>query len=377
MPWTARDADRHAEGLTPQQRRVWARVANDALRRCTTAGGSAQNCEGRAIRQANAVARRVPEKGLDLGMARSKVVAAKAEDFKLPEGGDTPGYVEAAFSIFGEVDSDRDIVEASAFTDGQEVPMVWAHDWQKPVGKGAISVDGRKRAVFKGSFFLNTEAGREAYETVKAMGGLQQWSWGFRVTDASQDQVEGEYIRRIKGADVYEVSPVLVGANRNTHTLLVKSDDLADDGSDLDDAAIAALVDAVGDVPDGEDETPDGDEQPTPSLTMEEEADVALAAADGYLSRVKALVALRRGEGKVGRAISAARRERLNTLESALRSAANHIRDLIAEADPKPEDDGDDESDKPKKGAAPDAAARLRLARLQTARLRTATLSKG
>ena len=58
MPWTARDAKRHVRGLTPRQARVWARVANNALQRCLSGGGSQSNCEGRAIRQANSVAQR-------------------------------------------------------------------------------------------------------------------------------------------------------------------------------------------------------------------------------------------------------------------------------------------------------------------------------
>ena len=41
-----------------------------------------------------------------------------------------------------------------------------------------------KQGVFDGGFFLETDAGLEAYKTVKAMGTLQEWSWGFRVVDA-------------------------------------------------------------------------------------------------------------------------------------------------------------------------------------------------
>jgi hypothetical protein len=52
MPWQASDAKRHKKGLTPKQARQWAAVANDALARCESAGES--DCEGRAIRQANA-----------------------------------------------------------------------------------------------------------------------------------------------------------------------------------------------------------------------------------------------------------------------------------------------------------------------------------
>lgn len=385
MPWQARDADRHVRNLTPRQRRVWARVANQALTRCTTGGGSTSDCEGRAIRQANAVARRVPAKGLPFGLAHAKNWAGAPDgDVKLA-GDDQPGYVEAAFSIFGKVDSDLDIVEPTAFRNGQEVPLVWAHDWQRPVGKGKISVE-KDRAIFKGRFFTNTTSGRDAYETVKEMGTLQQWSWGFRVTDSTMEQRGNQHIRVIKSADVFEVSPVLVGANRETHTVAIKSGDVADDGADIDDETLAALLDAVGD---GEPDSPDtaeesGDEQSGASLTMEEEAEVALVTTEGFTSRLSELVSLRKSEGKVGRAISAARLQRLNTLEEALRGAANHIRDLVAEATPNdPDSDEEEGSAKPKKkpaGDAPkgaDVGAQLRLARLQTERIRTAALSGG
>jgi hypothetical protein len=64
MPWSASDAERHARGLSAHQRRVWARVANNALRTCLADGGGQEECEGRAIRQANAVARRAPAKAI-------------------------------------------------------------------------------------------------------------------------------------------------------------------------------------------------------------------------------------------------------------------------------------------------------------------------
>jgi uncharacterized protein YdaT len=46
MPWTADDAERHKKGLTREQKRKWARVANAALKEYAD--------EGRAIRVANA-----------------------------------------------------------------------------------------------------------------------------------------------------------------------------------------------------------------------------------------------------------------------------------------------------------------------------------
>jgi len=56
MPWTVSDVERHNSGLTDAQKRQWVRVANDALRRCQSQGGS--NCEASAIRQANAAVQR-------------------------------------------------------------------------------------------------------------------------------------------------------------------------------------------------------------------------------------------------------------------------------------------------------------------------------
>ena len=108
------------------------------------------------------------------------------------------------------------------------VPMVWAHKWDMPIGKGYIKEDGDK-ATFVGEFFMDTDSGQEAYKLVKNMGELQQWSFGYRVNDAehgkfkergNDDQVEARYL---KSLTVFEVSPVLVGANQETYTMAIKS----------------------------------------------------------------------------------------------------------------------------------------------------------
>jgi hypothetical protein len=57
MPFSPKDAERHIKGLSPHQETVWARVANSVLSEC----GDGAECEGKAIRQANAVAKRAPK----------------------------------------------------------------------------------------------------------------------------------------------------------------------------------------------------------------------------------------------------------------------------------------------------------------------------
>lgn len=201
------------------------------------------------------------------------------------------GGVQAVFSTFDVVDKDGDIVLATALTHGQQVPMVWAHDWKTPVGKGTVRVE-EHRAVFDGVFFLETERGAEAFKTVKAMGDLQEWSWGFRVVDASFEKRDDEFVRVIKRADVYEVSPVLVGAGEGTHTLAIKAN------------------------------------QP-----LAEQAEAVLAAAAALTERLRSVADLR---AKEGRAISSARRERIGQIAEQLKTAAADLDALLKETEPTP-----------------------------------------
>lgn len=151
---------------------------------------------------------------------------------------DEAGNVEAVFSVFDMVDSDGDVVVKGAVKSGfpksNLVPMVWSHDWKQPIGKGYIVDDGSK-ATFKGNFFLDTEAGQEAYKLVKNMGELQQWSFGYEVKDSEQGEFKDKdgnekNVRYLKSLAVFEVSPVLVGANRETYTLAVKNAVMSEDG---------------------------------------------------------------------------------------------------------------------------------------------------
>ena len=153
----------------------------------------------------------------------------KSIDLEIKDDG--KGEVAAVFSVFDKVDSDGDIVKSGSIQSGfksGDVPMVWAHKWDMPIGKGQIVQDDDK-ATFKGQFFMDTESGKEAYNLVKAMGDLQQWSFGFKVDDSEYGKIqkdgsdEEESVRYLKGLTVYEVSPVLVGANQETYTMAIKS----------------------------------------------------------------------------------------------------------------------------------------------------------
>jgi HK97 family phage prohead protease len=131
------------------------------------------------------------------------------------------GSLQATFSRFGVVDRDGDLTLPSAFQDGQRVPMVWAHQWTEPVGDGTIRVLS-DRAVFEGQFWTDTIDGEQAWKKVKRAGDLQEYSYGFAIRDAAPGTHDGQPVRVLKSLEVFEVSPVLVGAGIGTGTDRIK-----------------------------------------------------------------------------------------------------------------------------------------------------------
>src|SRR5688572_21041982 len=90
------------------------------------------------------------------------------------------GSVTAVISTFNVIDKDGDVVLPGAFPDGIAVPLCsWGHKWEElPVGRGVLSQD-TERALFTGQFFLDTTPGLDTYRTVKNLGDLQEYSYGF------------------------------------------------------------------------------------------------------------------------------------------------------------------------------------------------------
>jgi HK97 family phage prohead protease len=135
------------------------------------------------------------------------------------------GRVEAVFSTFNVVDLDGDVTVPGAFTEGAPVKIsAYGHEsWlgALPVGRGTIRVEDDK-AILDGQFFLSTDHGRNTFETVRLMGELQEWSYGYDAVKWSMGQHEDRQVRFLEQLIVHEVSPVLRGAGIDTRTLAVK-----------------------------------------------------------------------------------------------------------------------------------------------------------
>ena len=195
---------------------------------------------------------------------------------------DSEGTGSAVFATMEVIDKDGDWTEKGAFGE-QNVKLVGAHDWAAPpIGTARIREDG-KSAIADFRFNLKMSAGREWYESVKASsaaGVPQEFSYGFDIKEKGVDTRASEVgaQRVLKSLNVFEVSPVMVGAGRDTRLLGIKS-------------------------PTGQ--------------TMTEEFNGAVSVLDKFLERAEDLVALRKQEGK-GDGLTVVMRERLAEIKRRL-----------------------------------------------------------
>ena len=136
------------------------------------------------------------------------------------------GVIHAVFATLNVKDHDGDVTIPGAFEQGAEVVVSsYNHtSWQGalPVGKGRIEANDNE-AILKAQFFMDTQHGRDTFTTVKELGPLGEWSYGYDVLDQEPGQHKGEKANILKKLRVKEVSPVLIGAGINTQTVYAKS----------------------------------------------------------------------------------------------------------------------------------------------------------
>lgn len=149
----------------------------------------------------------------------------QAQSFKFTD--ESEGSFQAVFGTLGVIDRDKDVIMPGAIESGTKVRIsAYNHaSWASalPVGKGTIE-EVNNELVVNGQFFRTTEAGRETYETVKALDDLTEWSFGFDVVEQEAGTMDGERVQFLRKLRVHEVSPVLLGAGINTRTTMIKTD---------------------------------------------------------------------------------------------------------------------------------------------------------
>ncbi len=209
-------------------------------------------------------------------------------DFHLTDEGD----VRAAFAKTGVVDYDKDYTFPGAFPHKDLAISAYGHkSWPErggllPVGRGSIKEVG-DLAILDGHFFVDTTHGRDTYLTVKGMGDLQEWSYGFDVTATAPPPAGIKARRGIKSLDVMEVSPVMLGAGIGTHTQAIKG---VKSAANLIDQATNALGIIHGlltaEASDAADDAADPDQDPEDAAEDADDLATLRDAADSLLSYI-------------------------------------------------------------------------------------------
>lgn len=207
MPWSYPDN-------VPDVARNW---TADEQRRCVEAANAVLDSSGD---DEEAIFACIHAAGKERAM--NKKIISGPVTFKADS--EKTGEFRAVFSTLNVIDLDGDVTLPGAFKDGEAVRIsFWGHRWQDlPVGKGQIHADDSEAWV-DGAFFLDTEAGRETYQTVKNLGELQEWSYGYDVLEESFGKFEDQDVRFLNRLKVIEVSPVMLGAGVNTRTQAIKT----------------------------------------------------------------------------------------------------------------------------------------------------------
>ncbi len=130
------------------------------------------------------------------------------------------GTFEGLAAAYGNVDSQGDRIQPGALAAciGTDVPLLWSHKRDEPVGIGRLE-DSPAGVLIKGKLDLETEAGREAYSRLKK-GIVKGLSIGLQLLKHAYDGA----VRVIEQGVIREVSLVLFPANPEAQVLTVKEE---------------------------------------------------------------------------------------------------------------------------------------------------------
>jgi len=134
------------------------------------------------------------------------------------------GIVKGYGSVFGNKDSDNDIIEKGAYkrtikNNGSRVKYLYQHDITKPIGKMKELYEDEKGLVFFAEV-PKTTFGNEVLELMK-YGVIDENSVGIMPVKKDYDE---NGVRMIKEVKLYEISAVTIAANDEAKILEVKGE---------------------------------------------------------------------------------------------------------------------------------------------------------
>ena len=148
-------------------------------------------------------------------MNRQGEILYKSYSEGLTDIDESKGIVKGLGSVFGNVDSDGDIIEKGAYTktiqeNRNRIKYLYQHRIDKPIGKMVELNETDLGLEFVAEIATKTSLGKDVFEMIKA-GVITENSVGFRTMKEKYDQVEK--VNRIKEVKLYEISAVTLAAN--------------------------------------------------------------------------------------------------------------------------------------------------------------------
>ena len=139
------------------------------------------------------------------------------------------GTFKGYASVFGELDSYRDIVLPGAFkkslendfaAKGRNVPMLWQHNAANPIGIYTEIKEDEVGLYVQGECNMDVQQGRECHSLMK-QGALSGLSIGYNTVTSEWD--EKSLSRKLMEVDLWEISPVTFPAGDSARVSSVKS----------------------------------------------------------------------------------------------------------------------------------------------------------
>ena len=140
---------------------------------------------------------------------------------ELKDADEKSGIVKGYGSVFGNIDSDGDIINKGAYTktiteNGSRVKYLYQHDMDKPLGKMTNLYEDEKGLMFEAQI-PKTRLGKDVMELMKS-GVITENSVG--ILPIQKEMVDGH--RHINEVKLYEISAVTLAANDQAMIMDVK-----------------------------------------------------------------------------------------------------------------------------------------------------------
>lgn len=167
------------------------------------------------------------------GPVRLKNVSADVA-VKSPDGDDAPeGRFEAYASVFDVVDSYGEIIRKGAFADtlqewaaaGKTIPVLYGHDFRDPfmnLGGVVEAVEDDHGLRIVADLDMDNPTAVQVRRLIQA-GRVSEMSFAFTYRDAGPIRVGDDEFIEVRDVELFEVSIVPVGANRETEIMSVRS----------------------------------------------------------------------------------------------------------------------------------------------------------